>query len=1090
MQDSSSAGNTGPATARPADPSAKRFPANPRASRAEPGSEQEIRKSEDHYRRLFEAAQDGILILDAETGVVVDANPAMEELLGYPPAEILGRNLWETGILKGVAASAVSLGELLRHDRFRWGLLSLETKGGARAEVDFSSSLYFEGERQFIQCNFRGVAERKASEMASLRLAAIVDSSEDAIIGKDLHGIVTSWNHGAERIFGYTADEMVGTPIMRLIPAEREAEEALILGKIERGESLEHLETIRQTKDGRRIQVSVTASPIKDASGQVLGVSKVARDITAMKRVETALLESQETLRMSLTAARLGHWVFDLRTLATERSPLHDRIFGYDELLPQWTHEDFLNHVHPDDRMRVDRLFRAGMMDKKDWDFECRIIRRDGELRWIWAHGNVITNAAGDAVQMAGVVSDITERKVAEEAIAREQERFKLIFETVPVGIALATTLPDGRITRVINGAHLRICGLTAEEDQIPGIYRRLRHPDESELQDELYRRMDAGEISEFTIEKRFVRLDGSVVWVVFSLQRWKFADGRTEQLSTVVDITERKRAEAALAESEERFRTMTNSMPQLAWVAKADGFISWYNDRWYEYTGTTPEQMAGYSWQSVHDPEVLPRVMDEWTRAIVSGEPFEMEYPLRGADGKSRTFLTRAHPLKDAEGRVTQWLGTNTDVETLKQAEAAVRRSEEYFRFLNDLSEATRTLADPSQIMEVTARMLGEYMQASRCAYADVESDSERFTILHDYTDGCASTVGGYQLSLFGQRAVETLRGGRTLIIRDVGRELLPEDGADMFAAIGIQATIICPLVKDGKLRAMMAVHQTTPREWSTGEIAMVQEVVERCWATIERRAAEEKIQQFNAELEQRVIERTAQFEMANKELEAFSYSVSHDLRAPLRAVDGFSQAVVDDYSDVVPDECRRYLQVIRDSAQKMGMLIDDLLTFSRLSRLPLGKQRVNVADLVRSVVAELEPQQSGRRIEVEIGPLPDCEGDASLLRQVWINLLSNAMKYTRNREVARVEIGFEPTAEGNAYFVRDNGTGFDMRYAEKLFGVFQRLHRAEDYEGTGVGLAIVQRVIHRHGGHVWADAAVDRGATFHFTLEGKNES
>ncbi|MES2569058.1 MAG: ATP-binding protein, partial [Verrucomicrobiota bacterium] len=252
------------------------------------------------------------------------------------------------------------------------------------------------------------------------------------------------------------------------------------------------------------------------------------------------------------------------------------------------------------------------------------------------------------------------------------------------------------------------------------------------------------------------------------------------------------------------------------------------------------------------------------------------------------------------------------------------------------------------------------------------------------------------------------------------------------------------------------------------------------------ERKKVEERGRQLHVELERRVSERTTQLEAANRELEAFSYSVSHDLRAPLRAVDGFSVAVLEDYGAQLPEEGRRYLQTIRNGAQKMGRLIDDLLAFSRLSRAPLNSSTVDLDRLVRGVLEELHPEREERQIELRIGKLPTCEGAPALLKQVWINLLSNAFKYTQKREQAVVEIGCQEKPEERVYFVRDNGTGFDMRYANKLFGVFQRLHRAEDYEGTGVGLAIVQRIIHRHGGRIWAEAEVDRGATFYFTLPG----
>jgi PAS domain S-box-containing protein len=567
--------------------------------------------------------------------------------------------------------------------------------------------------------------KRKQAEMASRQLAAIVESSDDAIIGKDLSGIVTSWNAGAENIFGYSAREMVGQPIARLIPPDRQHEETDILERIRHGENVRHFDTVRLRKDGSTIDLSVTVSAIKDSSGIIVSASKVARDITERKA-----LEAERAKFVSLA-------------------------------------ENSVEFI--------------GMCDLQGVPF--------------------FVNEAG--LQLAGL-DDLAQ--------------------------ALRTPVTE----------------FFFPEDQ-------------AFIGNEFLPRVQREGHAETEIRFRHFRT-GEAIWMIYNVFVVRDAHGQPVAFATVSrDVTDRKRAELALRESEKRFRTMANSIPQLAWIARADGYIYWYNQRWYEYTGTTPEQMEGWDWQSVHDPAVLPKVMAKWAGAIESGEPFEMEFPLRGIDGQFRTFLTRVQPLKDSEGRVANWFGTNTDVEALKQAEQAIRKSEEYFRFLNDLVDATHTLADPAQIMAVMARMLGEHLGASRCAYADVEPDGEQFTILDDYTDGCASTVGSYQLSLFGARAVATLHGGQTLIIRNVEAELLPGDGADMFNAIGIKAIITCPLVKEGGLRAMMAVHQTTPRDWKPDEVSIVQEVVERCWATIERRTAEEKIHALNADLERRMEERTA---------------------------------------------------------------------------------------------------------------------------------------------------------------------------------------------------------------------------------------
>jgi len=235
-----------------------------------------------------------------------------------------------------------------------------------------------------------------------------------------------------------------------------------------------------------------------------------------------------------------------------------------------------------------------------------------------------------------------------------------------------------------------------------------------------------------------------------------------------------------------------------------------------------------------------------------------------------------------------------------------------------------------------------------------------------------------------------------------------------------------------------------------------------------VERKRAEEEIKKLNEDLKRRAVE----LEAANKELEAFSYSVSHDLRAPLRAINGFSRILLNEYAPQLAPEAGRYLLLVRDNAQQMGCLVDDILTFSRLGRSTLKKQLVYPEEIVRQVLTNLRDEQQNRQIEMLLGNLPTCQADSAMLKQVWVNLLTNALKFTCQQEVARIEVGYQQINSNRVYFVKDNGVGFDMQYAHKLFGVFQRLHRAEEYEGTGVGLAIVQRIVHRHGGRVWASA------------------
>lgn len=236
----------------------------------------------------------------------------------------------------------------------------------------------------------------------------------------------------------------------------------------------------------------------------------------------------------------------------------------------------------------------------------------------------------------------------------------------------------------------------------------------------------------------------------------------------------------------------------------------------------------------------------------------------------------------------------------------------------------------------------------------------------------------------------------------------------------------------------------------------------------------------------ERQLAERTAELEAANKELDAFSYSVAHDLRAPLRAINGFSRILLSEYAEAMPADAQSYLREIVTSAQQMGLLLDHILALSRLNRRAINKQLVDCGQLVQDCLNELRGEFVGREIDWEIGSMPPCAADPALLKQAWINLISNAIKYTARRRPAVIEIGSQAgdKPQRQTYYIKDNGAGFDMRYAHKLFGAFQRLHRAEDFVGTGVGLAIVQRIIHRHGGSVWAEGEPDRGATFYFSL------
>ena len=339
------------------------------------------------------------------------------------------------------------------------------------------------------------------------------------------------------------------------------------------------------------------------------------------------------------------------------------------------------------------------------------------------------------------------------------------------------------------------------------------------------------------------------------------------------------------------------------------------------------------------------------------------------------------------------------------------------------------------------------------------------------------------YSIRLMGD--IDALRRGEPQVIDT--RSLPPGPEIDALLASGVHLYMVMPMIAGGELIGAVGFGGE-PGPFPAEQVSIAREVATQLAIAITQSRLLARIKRDAAELELRVEERTSEKQAANKELEAFSYSVSHDLRAPLRAVDGYARMLEEDYGGKLDAEGSRLLGAVRANSQKMGQLIDDLLAFSRLGRTPLRTQPVQMKPLVQQIVNELRPDMNGRKIEFAVGALGRVDVDPALLKHALSNLLSNAIKFTRDRDPAVVEVG--RSSEGDAddaavYYVKDNGAGFDMKYYEKLFGVFQRLHSSAEFPGTGVGLAIVQRVINRHGGSIWADAKPGEGATFYFTLQ-----
>jgi PAS domain S-box-containing protein len=508
-------------------------------------------------------------------------------------------------------------------------------------------------------------------------------------------------------------------------------------------------------------------------------------------------------------------------------------------------------------------------------------------------------------------------------------------------------------------------------------------------------------------------------------------------------DIRNHRRDVEAIRDSEERFRTLANAIPQLCWMTNADGWIFWYNQRWYEFTGTTPQAMKGSGWTSVHDPKALLAVLEDWKNAIAGGKPFEMDFPLRAADGVFHPFLTRVMPVRDQSGKVVRWFGTNTDITAQRMTEDALRENQERLQLAQQVARiGTFEWNLKTGVNQRTPELEAMYglpsggLAASRNIWMDLVSPQDR--------------------DLAGQYLREAMETGR---FEAEWRVIWPDGTTHWLSG-----------------RALVSKDDAQQPQRVSGAIADV----------TDRKQAELDVLRINSELEERVRQRTIQLEAANRELEAFAYSVSHDLRAPLRGIDGWSLALLEDYGARMDDAGRQYLNRVRSETQRMGHLIDDMLQLSRVNRGEMKADPVDLASLATGIAAKLRDAQPERSMEFMIEPHLVASGDGRLLDIALTNLLSNAAKFTGTREKAVIEFGRLEKEGEMAFYVRDNGVGFDMAHTGNLFGAFQRLHKASEFPGTGIGLATVQRVVRRHGGRVWAEARLDRGATFWFTLGG----
>ena len=782
-------------------------------------SEEAVRQSEARFRAIFDTTPECVKVV-APDGILLHMNSSGLSMIGASSTEeVVGRSIYDLIAPEFRDAFREFNGRVCRGEKssLQFDVVGLQ---GQRRQMESHAAPLRNPNGTTVQLAVtRDVTERMRRERAALLLGAIVDSSDDAIISKDLNGVITSWNPAAERLFGYTAGEAVGKPVTILIPEDRLDEEPNILGRIRRGERVDHFETIRRRKDGKLLNISLTISPVKNSEGKIIGASKIARDVTERKRAEESIRALNEHLtadlsamtRMQLLSTRLVQ-AGNFQDLLEEILYVGIEIMGADMGNIQLLEDGAL-------AIAAQRGFRPPFLEffrtVQNGDAACGMALKSRE--------RVVVENVSDSPVFAGSPA----REVLLKAGALAVQSTPLVSRS-------------GRILGIFS-TH----------------YRTPRQPSPREL-----RLLD-----------------------VLSRQ--------------AADLIERRRAETELLSSEARFRQLADSMPQMVWTARPDGYIDYYNERWYEFTGFERGEFGDSSWEAILHPQDAKQCREAWHKSLQTGEPFRNEN--RFWDRRQSRwcwFMSRALAVRDDAGKIVKWFGTSTDIDEQKRVEDQLRR--------------------------------------------------------------------------------------------------------------------------------------------------------------------------------------------ANEDLEQFAYSASHDLQEPLRGIKIYSELLTQRYKSNLSGEGVEFLRYLAESATRMEMLVRDILTYTQVAKQESSHEQTDAEETLAQTLANLKGAIEESGAVVESDPLPSVRMHSTHLQQLFQNIIGNAIKYHSPDRPPRVHISASWQKDLWVFAVADNGIGIEPEYKERIFGLFKRLHTVAQYSGTGIGLAICQRIVERHHGRIWVESEPGAGSTFFFTLPG----
>jgi|GEM_PF-1707269 len=1019
-----------------------------------------LRQNEEKLRSIIDTAYNAFISASAR-GQITAWNAQAVKMFGWSVEEAIGKKISDLIVPPQMREA---------HDRGMRNFTGVEqskvlnrrlemtavNRSGIEFPIEITIWQTQSGEQVDFHAFIHDISERKRSEqklLAATQRSSDLERAIDAhslVTITDAHGIITYANDKCMRVTGYSQEEMVGKT-HRLVnsgyhPPEffQAMWETIKAGNIWQGE------IVNRNKNGEIFWTDTTIVPFFGADNKPYQYIAVRADITRRKQVEEALLVSKNLIKAVADniPAMMGYWDKDLKCSFVNQA--YRTWFG---IAPEQMLGMNLRKLLGEDLYRQNEPYIRGALRGQRQSFERTIVRPDGIEGQTWAQ--YIPNYVGDEVQGFYVlVYDVTELKQAQMSLRRSEEHYRSLAEDMPAYVS--TFLPDGTLTYV-NSALASSAGKTSEE-LIGKNFLLMLQPDDVE---QLRQKMLAlpPQSPTFTNEQIYRGPDGRSHYQLWTNRAFFDDTGRVIRFQGFgQDITTQRLAELALAEKQkklneaEKFRLLFDQAA--VGVALIDGRTGQFvrtNGKFCEMLNYPAQQLLSLDFRSLSHPDDVSTTEKQMAELAAGNvQMIALEKRCIRGDGQVIWTSITASKITDDAGHPTLVVFAQ-DISKQKEAEAQNETAQAQLRKSEELwSYALEATSDGVWDWDITAN--------------DVKF-SQHWQELLGYEPGeIENNLAEWERHIYPE---DLERSNVEMLACLEGRE----------AFYRSEQRLLC---KDGRVKWILDRGMIVHRDAAGNPTRMIGTITD----ITERKLGEKHIRDLNEDLEKLVEERTAQLNATNRELEAFSYSVSHDLRSPLRGIDGWSQALVEDFGDQLENRAREYLSRIRFEVARMAQLIDGLLRLAQVSRSGLKMRVVNLSQVAHEIVSRLKSEYSGVPMQFEIQPGLMTTCDAELIEIALTNLLSNAVKFSTKQPLPRIEFGATMIKDRKTYFVRDNGVGFDMAYAKKLFGAFQRMHKTTEYPGTGIGLATVQRIIHSHRGDIWADSAVNQGSTFYFYL------